>query len=328
MQPSRVLSAKRNLLICLDAFGSIYAPARPISHVYAEAGARYGVVTGGIDNAADVQSKFRNAFQGESLRNPNYGSLTGLGAEQWWKNVIRNTFSGFLRPHQAVPSPLVDELYQFYSTAKAYSMYPDAREFFSELRKHRNGEASTCLPEPFEKIIVGIISNSDERVPGILQSLDLHVGPIRLGTTSKTTASSATQPDIEFVVLSYDAQVEKPDRRIFDMTTDLFTKTFGGNEQASLDPDDFEKLYVGDDLEKDYLGARYAGWFSILLDRKGVMRNSRNFRLGRVGLKDKDRKERKVIMARSLLDLSLWEPDLRAKAKAEREQSQSASSTT
>jgi hypothetical protein len=87
MQPTRVLRAKDNLLLCFDAFGTLFKPSNPIAVTYAEVAARHGIATGGSQNAKEVQERFKTAFKGESERNPNYGKATGLGAKRWWRNV-------------------------------------------------------------------------------------------------------------------------------------------------------------------------------------------------------------------------------------------------
>jgi hypothetical protein len=87
MLPTKALPAKKNLLLCLDAFGTLFTPTRPIGTVYAETAARHGVPTGGPDNAREVGDCFKAAFKGETKRNPVYGKATGLGAEKWWANV-------------------------------------------------------------------------------------------------------------------------------------------------------------------------------------------------------------------------------------------------
>jgi hypothetical protein len=87
MQTTRGAPAKSNLLLCLDAFGTLFKPTRPIAATYAEAGARHGLPTGGAAGAEAVQQRFKKAFKGESSRNPIYGKATGLGAEKWWSNV-------------------------------------------------------------------------------------------------------------------------------------------------------------------------------------------------------------------------------------------------
>jgi ribonucleotide monophosphatase NagD (HAD superfamily) len=107
------------------------------------------------------------------------------------------------------------------------------------------------------------------------------------------------------VALSYDVGHEKPDRRIFDAATEMLAETVASKDKG-LTINDFDKLYVGDDLEKDYDGAKAAGWYAVLLDRGGVMKEAKKFRFGQVGMEDQEGKERKVLMARSLNDLELW----------------------
>jgi hypothetical protein len=87
MQPTRALLAKPNLLLCLDAFGTLFKPSISIPAAYARAAARHGIPCGGEENAHEVGARFKTAFKGESVRNPNYGRATGLGAEKWWGNV-------------------------------------------------------------------------------------------------------------------------------------------------------------------------------------------------------------------------------------------------
>lgn len=65
--------------------------------------------------------------------------------------------------------------------------------------------------------------------------------------------------DIDFVVLSYDVGVEKPDRKIFDAAREL--SAIG----SDLEPG--ECLHVGDDFVKDVQAAEAAGWKSLKVDR-------------------------------------------------------------
>ncbi|KAH5456819.1 hypothetical protein HBI30_073220 [Parastagonospora nodorum] len=307
MHPTRALLAKNNLLICLDAFGTLFKPTQPIAATYTQAAAKHGIQTGCAENAQQVGNNFAKAFKDESARNPNYGKRTGLGAQAWWENVIRSTFTPFLKPGQSVPPALTTELWQHFSTGAPYSLYPDVKDFFLELRKYKATGPTEALPWKFEKVVVGIISNSDDRAVSILEGMGLDISPRRVGKTSPTTTQNWSRNDIDFVALSYDVGHEKPDHHIFDAATSLLDKTLA--EQAEgLRANDFEKLYLGDDLEKDYFGALAAGWYPVLIDRKGVMDRARGFRFGTVGTTDKQGEEVKVSMAQSLLDLDRWEP--------------------
>lgn len=350
MQPTRTLLAehKKNLLICLDAFGTLFAPKEPISVTYAHAAFRHGLPTGGAKDADEVMKNFKRAFKGETRRNSNYGRSTGMGAERWWSNVsvtctvkislvrtkttgyndnndplqrkllqihfvtrtdvpevINHTFQPFLRPKEKVPRALITELYQKFATKEAYYLFPDVKDFFLELHKYKITRPTDLIKWPYEKVIVGVITNSDNRVPGILQSFGLEVASRRFGLVTSTDAEYDSEKDVDFVVMSYDVGHEKPDRQIFNAATSMLTETLvSGNE--GLKADDFEKLYVGDDLEKDFDGARAAGWEAVLLDRSGMTDKAKNFQLGPWGLKDRSGSERKVLAAKSLLDLYQW----------------------
>jgi hypothetical protein len=137
--------------------------------------------------------------------------------------------------------------------------------------------------------------------------MGLEISPRRVGKIPPPATQNSPRNDIDFVALSYDVGHEKPDHHIFDAATSLLEETLAEHAEG-LRANDFEKLYLGDDLEKDYFGALAAGWYPVLIDRQGVMDRARGFRFGTVGMTDKQGEEVKVSMARSLLHLHRWEP--------------------
>lgn len=80
-------AAKPNLLLCFDAFGTLFSPKGPVAQQYAEV-ARQCDFTGFSDK--ELQSRLLEAIKDEREQNPNYGKATGLGATQWWTNVSRS----------------------------------------------------------------------------------------------------------------------------------------------------------------------------------------------------------------------------------------------
>jgi FMN phosphatase YigB (HAD superfamily) len=286
MHPTKHLSKKKNLLLAFDAFGTLYQPNSPIPTQYGRIGLKHGVHCQLGDDIVPLKNSFKRAFGKESSANPNYGKVTGLGAEKWWANVscivritsnitnvtrkvIKNTYQPFLRPDQSVPQALISELLTRYSTSEGYDMYPDVKSFFSMLRR-RKEQANIDLPWNWDKTVVGVITNSDDRVSGILESFGLQVGSRRVGSSAQRTARASFDDDISFVVLSYDVGFEKPDRRIFDAASEMLRETLAeaGNSAEGQDIDGFEKLYVGDSIEKDYFGAKDAGWNALVVDRQ------------------------------------------------------------
>ncbi|KAF2791221.1 HAD-like protein [Melanomma pulvis-pyrius CBS 109.77] len=295
MHSTQRLLRRKNLLLVFDAFGTLYQPNSPIPTQYGKIGLRHGVDCQRGDDTGPLKNSFKRAFGEESAANPNYGKATGLGAEKWWANVITNTYQPFLNFGQEVPQALISELLTRYSTSEGYDMYPDVKPLFSMLRS-KGAQASIQPPWRWEKTVVGIITNSDDRVPGILESFGLKVGSRRVGSGAQRIASASVDDDISFVVLSYDVGFEKPDRRIFDAATEMLRETLAesGEKAEKQDVDEFEKLYVGDSIEKDYLGAKRAGWDALVVDRQGTHQD--------------DEATKQVDVIRNLGALSRWSP--------------------
>ena len=128
-------------------------------------------------------------------------------------------------------------------------LYPDVLPFFKFLRQQKAASRGDSV---WSKAIVGVITNSDDRVPSILSNFGLQVGLCRHGNASQ--APFKAEDDINFVVLSHDVGSEKPNSRIFDAAKHLVPK------QERF-------VHIGDDLQKDYYAAQRAGWEGFLLDR-------------------------------------------------------------
>src|SRR5436190_20312913 len=134
---------------------------------------------------------------------PNYGRNQPDfgGPREWCGNVIRQAFrragaeSGCRlgsgkRKDQALDL-LVQRLMRRFEGREGYALHADVEEFFTRLRtwkekRTRRRDTGGCR---FDDAIVGIISNSDDRVSSVLSSLGLRV--------------AAGHGDIDFVVCSY-----------------------------------------------------------------------------------------------------------------------------
>lgn len=132
-------------------------------------------------------------------------------------------------------------------------LYPDVLPFFKALKqmKRPSSHGDSAWSQP----VVGVITNSDDRVPAILSSLGLRVGSWRHGMDS-SRASFNAEDDINFVMMSYDVGSEKPASDMFDATKQM------------LPGQEWNLLHVGDDVQKDYYAAKRAGWEGLLLDRE------------------------------------------------------------
>jgi len=147
-------------------------------------------------------------------------------------------------------------------------MFPDVSRFFRELSRttRRQQILSSSLPTP-SRTIVGLITNSDDRVPDVLSSFGLKVHHLRHGDHDSTHVALDQDSDIDFAIMSYDVGCEKPSREIFDAATAMLRRIYASEMAEELEISEWRRIYVGDELEKDVLGAINAGWEAVLIDR-------------------------------------------------------------
>jgi REG-2-like HAD superfamily hydrolase len=175
------------------------------------------------------------ALHEQMLHSPNYHVDDNCGnfstsSRPWWRQVVCRTLElgGIDKPNRA---PQFDEyfehLFQYFSTAEPYKLYPDTELALKRLRELHPTACLACL------------SNSDERLRSILDGLGI-------------------AGDFDLILDSRSIGSKKPDQKFF--STAMFKSGVDG-----LEP--MECLYIGDDMERDYLGALNAGWNAKLLNR-------------------------------------------------------------
>lgn len=207
-----------------------------------------------------------------------------MNAEKWWTNVslerrdpgecascivwyaksestqiIRNTFQPLIGSQQELPPDLVPKLiYQFWSN-EGYMLQPYTKDAIRVLR----GRPRTL----YDRVVIGVITNSDDRVPDVLSSLGLRMSPLRYGARPAQNQTYEQEWDVDFTVMSYDVGYEKPDVRIFQAAEDTLDVVLQscGEPSWTAQPNTWDKIYVGDEYDKDVVGARNAGWGAILV---------------------------------------------------------------
>jgi FMN phosphatase YigB (HAD superfamily) len=323
--------SKKNLLICFDAFGTLFTPRKPVAQQYSEVARSFGL--GGFSDD-DIAQSFKKAFKHESKTNPNYGKKTGMGAEKWWGNVslpketnpfkvayfhvrcsmavditamgkkrrnhrvvltdlkiIHNTFAPYYSPHQTTAPPnLIPSLIHRFHSSEGYTLFPDVVPLLKQLRNQQQSHRSD--DNAARRVVIGVITNSDNRTASILTSLGVRVSPLHYNEErpeqSSPGNSSNEDFDVDFTVLSYDVGAEKPDGRIFGAAEEMLG-TLLRREGAAGSPSDadagvsaeaWSKVYVGDEYEKDVVGATRAGWKAVLVEREDVAGAGRGEREG------------------------------------------------
>lgn len=306
---------KRTLLLTFDAFGTLFHPHPPVPDQYAATAHEYGLPRD-IVTPTKIKAAFKDVFRAHLKRYPNYGRADVLrgrygGPRQWWEEVIRGSFRQVLAPEgkggfpgeqvpvsggveeYELPDSMIEALVNRFAGAEGYILYEDVGPFFARMREIR-----TAPTRSFDRILLGVISNTDDRVPSVLKALGLRVGDMRadqdlssmelpgfeerggsgntFGARNPDIAGAGSQPDadLDLIITSYEAGEEKPNRLIFDVArrqAQLLARdkshTHGSAPVGADDPDEWVCVHVGDDYGKDYLAAMDAGWRSYLLPR-------------------------------------------------------------
>jgi putative hydrolase of the HAD superfamily len=211
-------------VIFFDAVGTLFGVKGTVGTVYAQIAQDHGVTVA----PQTLDWAFTNAFRSAGpAAFPNI-SPAEIPAQEytWWRNVAIATFN------QADVLPLFQDfdaffaaLFSHFATAQPWELYPDTISTLEQLR-------SAQIP-------LGILSNFDSRIYGVLQSLGL-----------ASFFSSVT--------ISTEAGFAKPDPRIFQTAL----------QKYDCAPD--QAWHVGDSLAEDYRAATALGMRGVWLDRSNA----------------------------------------------------------
>lgn len=216
--------------ITFDATGTLFHSPR-LGEIYSEILGRHGIEV----EAEAARRLVREVWQELAcLATPEQDRFTShpQGARGWWLRFVER----FAERLEAPPPSrfAAAELFARFARPDAWELFPEVQEVLAEL--HDRG------------LKLAVISNWDERLPGVLAGLGL-------------------ADYFSAIVTSGDAGVEKPDRRIFDHALGLLGIS---NDRA---------IHVGDREVEDCEGALAAGLSAALrLDRKGRRGELRDLR--------------------------------------------------
>lgn len=164
--------------------------------------------------------------------------------------------------HQAFPPTLVPTLIHRFASDEGNEAQ---RDLVPALRALRSPQSL----HGFDKVVVGVVTNSDDRVPSILSSFGLSVSPLRYGSQEQACPHPGDRYDVDFHCISYDVGFEKPDIRIFNAAESMLSRIItarDGRTPAAAELQSWYKVYVGDEHVKDVVGSTEAGWHPVLLD--------------------------------------------------------------
>ncbi len=205
--------------VLLDAAGTLICPSAPVAETYAAAARRYGVV---IESAALARA-FIEVFDDMPELAFHWTAADDLARleREWWRRLVHRViastgnrigdFDGFF-----------ESLYEHYAEGNAWRCFPEVAGVLRALRDRG------CK--------LAVVSNSDSRLPGILEALGI-------------------RGFLDAIIYSSEAGYAKPDPGIFEQVL------------AALGADPHRAIHVGDRVEADLRGAASAGIAGLLLQR-------------------------------------------------------------
>ena len=200
-------------VVTFDVGGTLIRPYPSVGAIYATAGQRFGLRAA----PARLDEAFRNAWE----RRDRSGRNRPDGRE-WWRTLVFQVLDevGF----HGARVPCFDACYEAFAHARAWRVFDDVRPTLERLHAM--------------EISLGLISNWDERLPGLLEELEL-------------------ARYFDWLLVSAVEGIQKPDLRLFERACRLAARPAT------------EILHVGDDPEEDLRAARDAGMAGVLVDRAG-----------------------------------------------------------
>ena len=198
-------------LLTLDLTGTVFRFRKPPFVSYQEMAAAYGVDT----DLDKIRNGFLGAWKTLNASFPHFGSTTHGDSKAWWHSLVHDVMKGDGFLFNAIEcssndrliadalgkdynfdkvEPIARDLYILYSNPTPYEVFPDAALFLDTISK--------AGKRPFK---LGVITNFDRRIHGVMDALDL-------------------SRHFDFLVCSEDAGASKPDPAIFAKAVEAVLK--------------------------------------------------------------------------------------------------------
>lgn len=217
-------------IVTFDLTNTLLYFKKPPELQYLKTAESFGLKTENFDRNL-MKVNFRKIFKELQQKYPNFGR-DSIAYQEWWKMLVMNVFTETSRDKidknllESVALKLISQ----YKSQECWGKFNKSNELIESLK-----DSGKC---------VGVISNFDPRLHELLVDMEL--------------------PKFDFVITSYEAGAEKPQKEIFQKAI----------EASKLHCDPSEAIHIGNEVEKDFEGARNAGWSAILINSEAKVKPS------------------------------------------------------
>jgi putative hydrolase of the HAD superfamily len=209
-------------VVLFDAVGTLIRPEPPVAAAYEAAGRRHGSVLA----RGEINARFRRSFLArERIDDAAHGYRTDeAGERKRWRRIVADVFGELFTAEPGAGEALFEDLWDHFARPESWRLFDDAVPTLGRLAARG--------------VVVGVASNFDARLPGVVAAL---------------------LPEIprERVFASSLVGWKKPSPEFFRVC------------EVKLGRAPSEMTLVGDDLVNDFEAAAAAGWRSVLVAREG-----------------------------------------------------------
>ena len=208
-------------VIFLDAMGTLFGLKTSVGEIYQQYALKHGVRA----DAHEIDRAFIESFKSAPPLAFSVTKLTALEEQEfnWWKNVVRVTFLklNLIEKFDSF-TDFFSDIYNYFATKDPWLVFPDVVPALNRWQS--------------KSIELGVISNFDTRLNGILKALEL-------------------EQFFTSITISSEAGFAKPDPHIFEIAL---------NKHGFIAQ---QAWHIGDSFTEDRQGAKQAGIRAFCLNR-------------------------------------------------------------
>jgi REG-2-like HAD superfamily hydrolase len=221
---------QRFKVITFDCTNTLLYFKIPPSEMYLKTALEMGEKQENFNENCDMMKSFRSNFKELNKSHPIFGK-DSIGYNEWWTRLVTRVLKEASTNiiNEDSCNKIAQKLIRKYETDECWAKFKKSEELLKAIKDQNK--------------ILGVISNFDPRLYNLLNNMKL-------------------ANYFDFVITSYEVGIEKPNAEIFYHALEEAKKI-----NANIKPN--EVLHIGNERDKDIIGANNANFSAVLIDPEG-----------------------------------------------------------